>query len=160
MGCVACKPVMIRRARPPRRLRLSCIAAQGQRSAGLRTRKRKSARSSGVRRSAEGDWLMMRLTLGFADEVAHIAVERAIAEFRTSRPVLIEDGAEAALTVAVEGLCPDLCAALDPVAGGRARLVCPRRGCGAWGLIALGQARSPCLSSMPSASRPWRSRPT
>ena len=68
---------------------------------------------------------MMRLTLGFADEVAHIAVERAIAEFRTSRPVLIEDGAEAALTVAVEGLCPDLCAALDPVAGGRARLVLP-----------------------------------
>src|SRR3954469_5923614 len=57
-------------------------------------------RASGVRRSAEGDWLMMRLTLGFADEVAHIAVERAIAEFRTSRPVLIEDGAEAALTVA------------------------------------------------------------
>jgi GTP cyclohydrolase II len=63
---------------------------------------------------------MMRLTLGFEGEVDQIAVERAIAEFRAARPVLIENGTQAALAVAVEGLGPDLCASLDPVAGGRA----------------------------------------
>jgi len=68
---------------------------------------------------------MMRLTLGFEGEVDQIAVERAIAEFRAARPVLIENGTQAALAVAVEGLGPDLCASLDPVAGGRARLVLP-----------------------------------
>ena len=68
---------------------------------------------------------MLRLMLGLAGEIDLIAVERAIAEFRTARPVLIEDGAEAALAVSIEGLGPDLCAALDPIAGGRARLVLP-----------------------------------
>jgi len=54
-----------------------------------------------------------------------IVVERAIAEIRTARPVLIEAGAGSGLAVAVEGLDPALCAALDAVAAGQARLVLP-----------------------------------
>jgi GTP cyclohydrolase II len=54
-----------------------------------------------------------------------IVVERAIVEIRTARPVLIEAGAGSALAAGVEGLDPDLCAALDPVATGQARLVLP-----------------------------------
>ena len=44
---------------------------------------------------------MMCLPLGFEGEVDQIAVERAIAEFRAARPVLIENGTQAALAVAV-----------------------------------------------------------
>jgi GTP cyclohydrolase II len=42
-----------------------------------------------------------------------------------ARPVLIETSSEAALTVSIEGLDADLCAALDRVSAGRARLVLP-----------------------------------
>jgi GTP cyclohydrolase II len=66
-------------------------------------------------------WLRLALRLfGRADRVE---VERAIAEIRTGRPVLIATGAGSALAVGAEGLDPDLCTALDPVAGDWARLV-------------------------------------
>jgi GTP cyclohydrolase II len=54
-----------------------------------------------------------------------IAVERAIAEIRMARPVLIQAGTGSALAAGVEELDPDLCVALDPIAAGRARIVLP-----------------------------------
>ncbi|HEX8664674.1 MAG TPA: GTP cyclohydrolase II RibA [Beijerinckiaceae bacterium] len=51
------------------------------------------------------------------------AVERALAEIRAGRPVLIEGRSESALAVGVESLEPELCARLAEAAGGRPRLV-------------------------------------
>src|SRR5215218_7443880 len=44
-----------------------------------------------------------------------IAVERAIAEIRMARPVLIQAGTGSALAAGVEELDPDRCVALDPI---------------------------------------------
>lgn len=52
-----------------------------------------------------------------------IAVERAIAEFRAGRPVVIEDEDEAALAAPVESLDAASARALDAAAAGAARLV-------------------------------------
>ncbi len=52
-----------------------------------------------------------------------IATERAIAEFRAGRPVVIETPAETLLVAPVEGLDGAAVAALAGLAGGRARLV-------------------------------------
>ncbi len=54
-----------------------------------------------------------------------IAVERALAEFRSSRPVVIIDGDTAILMCGVEGLDAELARDLDILAEGRARLVLP-----------------------------------
>jgi GTP cyclohydrolase II len=68
---------------------------------------------------------MLRLALGFLGKADRIMVERAIAELRMARPVLIETSSEAALAVSIEGLDADLCAALDRFSAGQARLVLP-----------------------------------
>src|SRR3954466_12106623 len=62
-------------------------------------------------------------------ELNHICVERAIAEVRAGRPVLIEDPAETALAVSVDGLGSESCTrlrlpgpvALDGTLDGRER---------------------------------------
>jgi GTP cyclohydrolase II len=68
---------------------------------------------------------MMRLVLSCSGDTAEIAVERAIAEFRAARPVLIEDGEGCALALGVEGLDGPRAEGLEAVAGGHARLVLP-----------------------------------
>ncbi len=68
---------------------------------------------------------MMRLTLSLSDCPAATSVERAVMEFRSARPVVI-DGAEASvLAVGVESLDETLCAELEAIAGGHAHLVLP-----------------------------------
>jgi GTP cyclohydrolase II len=51
------------------------------------------------------------------------AVERALAEIRAARPVIVEGAGGAALVASVEGLEPDLCGRLGAIAQGRGRLV-------------------------------------
>jgi GTP cyclohydrolase II len=68
---------------------------------------------------------MMRLVLGFSGGVDEMTVERAIAEFRTGRPVLIEGGDGAALAVGVEDLDEAKAEHLEAVASGRGHLVLP-----------------------------------
>jgi GTP cyclohydrolase II len=68
---------------------------------------------------------MMRLVLSLSDNPATTSVERAIMEFRSARPVVI-DGAEAsALVVGVEDLDEAMGAQIETVAGGHAHLVLP-----------------------------------
>lgn len=52
-------------------------------------------------------------------------VERALAEMRAGRPVVIEAEGDRHAVVAIETLAPDLATRLDAVAGGNARLVLP-----------------------------------
>ncbi|MFN3688458.1 GTP cyclohydrolase II RibA [Salinarimonas sp.] len=66
---------------------------------------------------------MMRLVMGLSGDVDRMTVERAIAEFRQGRPVLIEEDGTAALAIGVEDLDAQTCARIDVVARGRARLV-------------------------------------
>jgi GTP cyclohydrolase II len=54
-----------------------------------------------------------------------VAVERALAEVRAGRAVVVEDGAALALAVAADGLDAALAAELDAEAAGTARLVLP-----------------------------------
>lgn len=54
-----------------------------------------------------------------------IRVERAIAEFRSGRPVLIDGLAHSAIALSVEAIDPSLATRLDTLANGRARLVVP-----------------------------------
>jgi GTP cyclohydrolase II len=68
---------------------------------------------------------MMRLVLSFSRGLDQMSVERAIAEFRTARPVLIEDGESCALVIGVEDLDSSRVEQLDALAGGQARLVLP-----------------------------------
>ena len=68
---------------------------------------------------------MMRLTLSLSDNPATTLVERAIMEFRSARPVVI-DGAEGrALAIGVEDLDDAAAPRSRPMAGGRAHLVLP-----------------------------------
>jgi len=69
---------------------------------------------------------MKRLVLGVSGAVDSTAVERAIAELRSARPVLVEgsDGARA-IVIGVEDLDERLVAGLDEIADGQARLVLP-----------------------------------
>ena len=66
---------------------------------------------------------MMRLVLGYSDDTVLMNVERAIAEFRHARPVIIENDDMRALVLGVEDLDDALCRRIDAVAGGRARLI-------------------------------------
>jgi GTP cyclohydrolase II len=68
---------------------------------------------------------MMRLVLSFSGGLDSMSVERAIAEFRTGRPVLIEDGASCALAIGIEDLDDERAEHLEAVANGGARLVLP-----------------------------------
>lgn len=62
---------------------------------------------------------------GVAQDRARIAVERALAEFRTGRPVVIERDGEAILAVSVEPFDASVVAQVESVAQGAARLVMP-----------------------------------
>ncbi len=68
---------------------------------------------------------MIRLVVSLSDGADPMAVERAIAEFRSGRPVLIDGEDGRAFAVGVEDLDDPLAAGLDAVAGGLARLVLP-----------------------------------
>jgi GTP cyclohydrolase II len=68
---------------------------------------------------------MMRLVLGFSGGLGEMNVERAIAEFRTARPVLIEGEEGDALVIGVEDLDDAKAEHLEAVAAGQARLVLP-----------------------------------
>jgi GTP cyclohydrolase II len=69
---------------------------------------------------------MKRLVLGVSGAVDPIAVERAIAELRSARPVVIERGDETrAIVIGVEDLDERLIDGLDEIADGHARLVLP-----------------------------------
>ena len=67
----------------------------------------------------------MRVTLSLSDDPDRTAAERAIAELRMARPVLLDTGDATALVRGVEDLTPDHAAKLDAIAGGAARLVLP-----------------------------------
>ena len=67
----------------------------------------------------------MRVTLSLSESQDRTAVERAVAELRMGRPVLLEGEGERALVQGVEDLDSDRAAKLDAVAGGQARLVLP-----------------------------------
>jgi GTP cyclohydrolase II len=54
-----------------------------------------------------------------------IAVERALAEMRAGRPILLRDGEDAALVLPAESLEPEQVDELEALAGGAARLVLP-----------------------------------
>ncbi len=68
---------------------------------------------------------MMRLVLSFSGGIDQMSVERAVAEFRTGRPVLIREGDSFALAIGVEDLDEERAERLEAVAGGQARLVLP-----------------------------------
>ena len=68
---------------------------------------------------------MMRLTLSLSDNPATTSVERAIMEFRSARPVVIDGAEGSALVVGVEDLDEAMGAEIEAVAGGRAHLVLP-----------------------------------
>jgi GTP cyclohydrolase II len=68
---------------------------------------------------------MMRLTLSLAGNLDQTSVERAIAEFRAGRPVLIARDDGVVLAIGAEDLTADDCERLDAVAQGSARLVLP-----------------------------------
>ena len=67
----------------------------------------------------------MRLTLSLSEPQERADVERAIAELRMGRPVLIDGEAGSALVQGIEDLDTERGAQLDAVAGGGARLVLP-----------------------------------
>jgi GTP cyclohydrolase II len=56
---------------------------------------------------------------------AAIAVERAIAEFRTGRPVYVAHGDGAAIAIGIEGVDVAVCAHWETIAAGRAHLLLP-----------------------------------
>ena len=69
--------------------------------------------------------MTMRVTLSLSDTDERTAVERAVAELRMGRPVLLEAADGMALVQSVEDLGPDQAAQLDAVRAGGARLVLP-----------------------------------
>jgi len=68
---------------------------------------------------------MMRLTLSLSGNPATTSVERAIMEFRSARPVVIDGREGSALVIGVEDLDEARCAEIEAVAGGHAHLVLP-----------------------------------
>jgi GTP cyclohydrolase II len=68
---------------------------------------------------------MMRLTVSLSDNPATTSVERAIMEFRSARPVVIDGREASALVVGVEDLDDAMSAEIGAVAGGHAHLVLP-----------------------------------
>ncbi|XOC79609.1 GTP cyclohydrolase II RibA [Microvirga sp. M2] len=68
---------------------------------------------------------MMRLVLSLSDNPATASVERAIMEFRSARPVVIDGLEGSALVVGVEDLDEGRGAEIEALAGGHAHLVLP-----------------------------------
>jgi GTP cyclohydrolase II len=68
---------------------------------------------------------MMRLVLSLSDDPATISVERAIMEFRSARPVVIDGPEVSALVVGVEDLDEVRSAEIETLAGGHAHLLLP-----------------------------------
>jgi GTP cyclohydrolase II len=68
---------------------------------------------------------MMRLVLSLSDDPATTSVERAIAEFRSARPVVVDGAGASALVIGVEDLDDAMSAEIEAVAGGHAHLVLP-----------------------------------
>jgi GTP cyclohydrolase II len=68
---------------------------------------------------------IMRLTLSLSDNPATTSVERAIMEFRSARPVVIDGTEGSALVVGVENLDEAIDTEIEAVAGGHAHLVLP-----------------------------------
>jgi GTP cyclohydrolase II len=68
---------------------------------------------------------MMRLTLSLSDNPATIPVDRAIMEFRSARPVVIDGAEGSALVVGVEDLDEVMSTQIGAVARVRAHLVLP-----------------------------------
>lgn len=64
-----------------------------------------------------------RTLFGRPQETNLVTVDRAIAEFRAGRPVLLRDGAELALALSVELADAGLVQRLDEIAAGRAHLI-------------------------------------
>ncbi len=64
-----------------------------------------------------------RLDVLFGSEIA--AVERAMSEFRAGRPVIVAERDDLILALGVEALDDEIAARLEPLAGGRARLLLP-----------------------------------
>src|ERR671912_472315 len=71
------------------------------------------------------EFLMMRLTLSLSDNPATTSVERAIMEFRSARPVVIDGTEGSALVVGVENLDEAMALEIEAVAGGHAHLLLP-----------------------------------
>lgn len=68
---------------------------------------------------------MMRLALSLSDDPAIMAVERAIAEFRSARPVIVDGVAGSALALGIEDLDEAMADQIEVVAEGHAHLVLP-----------------------------------
>lgn len=67
----------------------------------------------------------MRLTLSLSDNPATTSVERAIMEFRSARPVVIDGAGDSALVIGVEDLDESRATEIEAAAGGHAHLVLP-----------------------------------
>ena len=59
------------------------------------------------------------------DDFDHLSVERALAELRAGRPVIITDGDRAGLVASAEAISDELALALSEIAQGQAHLVLP-----------------------------------
>jgi len=92
----------------------------------------------------------MRLVMGLSGDIDRMQVERAIAEFRSGRPVLVEDADAAALAVCVEDLDPETCARLDVVAMGRARLILTEKRLGRIGQATKKERAEPGAVALPT----------
>jgi GTP cyclohydrolase II len=68
---------------------------------------------------------MMRLVLSLSDNPAVTLVERAIMEFRSARPVVVDGRGGSALVIGVEDLDDAMSAEIETLAGGHAHLVLP-----------------------------------
>ncbi len=68
---------------------------------------------------------MTELVVNLGETADHVAVERAIAEFRSARPVFIQGDGYGCLVIGVEDLSGRQAAYLDEIAKGTARLVLP-----------------------------------
>ncbi|MET0532018.1 MAG: GTP cyclohydrolase II RibA [Microvirga sp.] len=68
---------------------------------------------------------MMRLTLSLSDNPDTTSVERAIMEFRSARPVVIDGPEASALVIGVEDLDEARSAEIEAIAGGHAHLILP-----------------------------------
>ena len=64
-------------------------------------------------------------TIGLVADGEHTAAERAVAEFRAGRPVVVQNDGHAAFVIAVEAIDDRAASELDAIAAGRARLVLP-----------------------------------
>lgn len=69
--------------------------------------------------------MSIRRLIGSSADLVETLTERAVAEFRAGRPVVITQGSASLLAAGVEGLAPELAMNVGALAAGRARLVLP-----------------------------------